>query len=66
MIKKNIDWRRQELGKGEIEIVSTQTDELVTIKKAQASEPPAGSLPKEDTFDLFDPYLALYGWEENA
>ncbi|NNM55509.1 MAG: hypothetical protein HKM05_12425 [Spirochaetales bacterium] len=62
MIEASVNWRKQELAQGNIEVVCQASDCLVKSGTALASVPPAAGLPKSETWDANDPYLGLYGW----
>ena len=59
MIGTSFEWRRQQLDEGSIEVVCKATEEL-----GASSEAPEGGLPLEEAFDLYDPYLGIYGWSD--
>ena len=57
MIETSFEWRRHQLDDGRIEVVCEATGEL-----GAPAEAPEGGLPLEEAFDLYDPYVGLYGW----
>jgi hypothetical protein len=59
MIKTSFEWRRHQLDEGSIEVVCKATEEL-----GAPAEAPEGGLPLEEAFDLYDPYLGIYGWSD--
>jgi PD-(D/E)XK nuclease superfamily len=59
MIKTSFVWRRHQLDEGRIEVVCEATEEL-----GAPAEAPEGGLPLEEAFDLYDPFLGIYGWSD--
>ena len=57
MIETSFEWRRHQLDDGRSEVVCEATGEL-----GAPAEAPEGGLPLEEAFDLYDPYVGLYGW----
>jgi len=66
MIVTSVEWRRKELESGDVEVVCKASDKLVEEGVAAASVPSPGGLPPEKTWDEYDPYLVLYGWEKQS
>ena len=61
MIETSFEWRRHQLDEGSIEVVCEATEEL-----GAPAEAPGGGLPLEEAFDLYDPYLGIYGWRRHT
>ena len=59
MIKTSFEWRRHQLDEGRIEVVCEATEE-----SEEAAQGPEGGLPLEEPFDLYDPFLGIYGWSD--
>jgi hypothetical protein len=59
MIGTSFEWRRHQFDEGSIEVVCKATEELEEVAQG-----PKGGLPLEEAFDLYDPYLGIYGWSD--
>jgi len=66
MIGKSIEARRRQLKDGLVEIVCAGSQGREEAADLELFALPPGGLPGVEPDDRFDPYLPLYGWEEEA
>lgn len=66
MIHRSVDWRRKQLSKGLVEIVSADACKITEPEDVEEFLPPEDGLPIEDPYDGYDSCLSLYGWRDEA